>query len=104
MYVCLSVCLSVCLYVHILMPGCPKKRTYIEFWNCGPQNIPNYSKIVKIFIYDNIYGLAWGGILSFPRKGLFMRGGIVKQGAHIYKLETYIHTYIYIDIYIYIYI
>ena len=57
---------------------------------------------MKIFIYDNIYGLAWGGILSFPRKGLFMRGGIVKQGAHIYKLETYIHTYIYIDIYIYI--
>ena len=69
------------------MPGCPKKGTYREFWNCGPQNIPRLyqnSEFLNIYIYDNIYGPAWGGILSFPRTGLLLRGGIVKQEIYRY--------------------
>ena len=56
------------------MPGCPKKGTYWEFWNCGPQNRPRLyqnSEYIYIYIYDNIYGPAWGGILSFPEKDRF---------------------------------
>ena len=81
------------------MPGYPKKGTYREFWNCGPPKIQGLHQnceyiyiYICIFIhisinickYDNIYGPAWGCIQSFPRKGLFLRGGIVKQGADIY--------------------
>ena len=54
-----------------------------------PKIYQDYTKIVNICIYHNIYGPACGGILSFPPKGLSMRGGIVKQGGHLY---------IYIDI------
>ena len=77
----------------------PKKREQIgNFGTVDPNIYQDYTKIVNIFICDNIYGPAWGGIQSFPRKGLFLKGGIVKQGAHIYKLETYIYIYIYVHI------
>ena len=67
------------------MPGCPKMGKYMAFWNSGLQKTPRlHQNREEIYsnIYNNIYGLAWGGLLSFPGKELFMRGGIVRQGAH----------------------
>ena len=72
----------------------PKKREHIgNFGTVDPKIYQDYTKIVNICIYHNIYGPAWDGILSFPPKGLFIRGGIVKQGSHIY-------IYMYLDRYI----
>ena len=52
------------IYVHILMSGCPKKGTYREFWDCGPQKIPRLHQnseyiYINMTIYTVRHGLAF---------------------------------------------
>ena len=80
------VCMYVCMYVHILMPGCQKKGTYREFWNCGPQNIPRlYQNSEYMYISQYLRsGMGWHSKFS-PKRAVYEGRNREAGGPYIYK-------------------